>query len=88
MVATVIGGVSEEDAGHGPWTELVRRGRRQVGVAQGAKDSKLAVVRIDAEKKLVWGGRASCTTWTPVDEERRRGEGLCPELWRSCTMKK
>lgn len=78
-VSSMVAGVAEEHARHGAWTELVGRGRGDVGVAEAAEHAKLVVAWRCAEEEVVRCQGTGCSTWAPVEEVRRRVQGLCPE---------
>jgi hypothetical protein len=85
-ISVMIRRVPDEHIGRRTRAQLVRGGGGGVGVAAATEDTQVVVARWSAKKELVWRGRASRVTWTPVDEESRRGERLSPERQRSCTV--
>jgi hypothetical protein len=85
-IATMVVGVAEEDARHGARAEFVRGRWCEVGVAEAAEDAELVVEGWGAEEELVWRHGSSGAARAPVDDVRRRVQGLRPKRRGSCTL--
>ena len=85
-VSAVVAGVAEEDARHGARAEFVRGRWREVGVAEATEDAELIVEGWGAKEELVWRHGSSGAARAPVDDIRRRVQGLRPKRRGSCTL--
>jgi hypothetical protein len=85
-IATVVWGVTKEDAGDGARSELVGCGGRGVRIAETSKDAEARVVWRRLEEKMVRSVVVSWTAGPEVEKKGGSGEGFSPEARRDGGM--
>jgi hypothetical protein len=82
-VAAVVAGIPKEDAGDGPWTELVRSCRCRVRVAKTPEDAEVVVARWSTQEELMRRRRLAGAARASIEQERSGLERLGPKRQRS-----